>query len=942
MNMRTRHKFATISAVLLTLLMTASLRAGTITLVNLPTNSTDIATGITANKQYVSAFDFGSLNTNTYSVNGVLLTHFRSAAQNLFPVTNTIDPNYGGGIIIRSAGSTAGIFDIDVTSSGSQGGTSGNVSAQADGNMRSVLTDLMYTGGAAPVGSWLQEECDNLIVGHQYSMRVFYRQWSSNRQQLVYFRGEGTNQPYSGNPVNEDIGGAHYIEYDFTAATTNVVCTMTNQIANNGAMIYASTLEDDSYPISPFLTYQAKVAGVSAGTYVFSATAIGTGPLAYQWYFNTTSNYTGASLLTNGNGYAGSTTTNLTTTTNLLDYYFVIVSNNYGSVTSSIVQINPLPVIVTQPSPVAVGNSVVFNVSFGGFLPLTCQWYVSATNNFTGVTELMDGSGYSGSATASLTTTTNLQDYYFAIVANGYGSVTSSVVAYNPRPAIVTQPAPARSGGSVTLTATASGWPTLAYQWYENIASNYAGATPMTDGGGVSGSATPSVTLVNLLAYYYVVASNYYGAVTSSIVQVASPLTIVSSGEPIWNQTSQTNVIITFSDMLDPVTAATPGNYSLNNGASIVSATLVASNEVVLATSPLTGSYNLTVQNVNDYFRITQTPVSTNLVVGIYPANLALWVRADTGVTTDSGTNTVNQWNDLSGNGNNLFGESFLGFAEPLLETNAWGDVVLTFTGTNLTEGTALLANDAPSLRITGDLSIVAVANFTVPGFNGSQGEIISKTGGSGANANIPAPYDYYAGSGGASLYRGNGTAYGQFTAATGPSVGTPHIMVVSELGNTVSDYIDGQFVGAGVLASGSGTFNESSCADQGQSVLVGGRADFLNNHFTGDLAELIVAGSAITSYDVAELGNYLITEHNLMSPNSTPADIVAAVGANHQLTLSWPLNQTGWQLQSNSIGLTATSSWFTVPGSITTNSMTFTADPTQTNVFYRLVFQQP
>jgi len=48
----------------------------------------------------------------------------------------------------------------------------------------------------------------------------------------------------------------------------------------------------------------------------------------------------------------------------------------------------------------------------------------------------------------------------------------------------------------------------------------------------------------------------------------------------------------------------------------------------------------------------------------------------------------------------------------------------------------------------------------------------------------------------------------------------------------------------------------------------------------------------------------------------------------------------SGWQLQSNSVGLTATSAWFNVASSTTTNQVTITPDSTRANVFYRLLYQ--
>jgi hypothetical protein len=916
--------------VLLALLSSVSTRAGNITLVNLPATGTDAATGITTNKHYVCAFDFGNRDTTTYRVNdGVPFAHFDPQNQ-INNVTNVIDPNFGGQVILSSGGPVNPGCKLARTSNAGQG----NLAGQADGNMYYLLCDLIYVGNAAPIGSWLNQEYDNLTIGHPYSLRVYYRYWGNargDRLQNVGFNGEGTWQVYSGNPVDEDLGGAHYLEYDFTASATNVICSMSNLVANGSAMIYAATLEDASYSYAPFITYQPKAVVVGSPT-VFTVSAIGSGTLAYQWYHNTVSNYTGAITATDGSDYSGSSTTNLLATNNILDYYFVVVTNNYGSVTSSIAQINPKPIIVTQPTSANVGNSyVVYSMTAGGFPPLAYQWYFNTVSSYSGATKATDGSGYSGSTTNNLTATTNLQDYYFVIVTNSYGSVTSAIAAYNPLPTIVAQPSPFKVGSAVGFNVTGGGWPILGYQWYFNTASNYSGASILTDGSGVSGSTTASVTIANLLDYYFVVVTNYYGSVTSQVAQVAAPLTVVSAGEPMWNQTSQTNVIVIFSDVLDPATATTAGNYSLDNGANVLSAAIGGSNEVVLATSVLNPgtSYTLTVQNVNDYYGITMSPTPTSIALGVYPANLALWVRADTGVTTDA--NGVTQWNDLSGNGNNL--SQVLGPPyEPQLAINASGDPVIRFTATN---ETFMQAASSATLAITRNMSIIAVVNFaTLDG--GTNGTIVSKTTAAGT---IAQPYDCYVidTNSGARFYRGNGSAYGQFTATKGPSVGTPHVLVVTESGNTVSHFLDGAASGTGILNN---SFQETSATDAGQPLSIGIRGDAINR-LSGDLSELIIAGSALTSYDVASLNSYLIAQHHLVFVNTQPTNLVASVTGNH-LSLHWPADHIGWGLQSNSVGLTATGSWFPVAGSIVTNQIILPMDGTRTNVFFRMVYPLP
>ncbi len=932
---------------LLSLLPAISTRAGTITVVNLPPTSTDLATGINTNKTYVSCFDFGSANATVYSVNGVPFVHVRSAANNVYLITNWVDTNvlHGGQIIVTTGVTNKG---IDVTSSSSQGG----LANQSDGNMFSILTDVMYPGNGAPIGGWIQAEFDNLTIGHPYSLRIYYRFWGNangDRTQNFWFNGEGTWQPYSANPLDEDAGtngvlpngaichGARYLEYDFTASATNVFCLASNLVANGAAMFAGATLEDTSYPYPPAITYQAQ-ALTAAIPSVFFVNAIGTTnsaypTLSYQWYSNSVNSYSGAAAVGNGNDYSGATANTLNATNNILDYYFAVVANSYGTATSSIVQINPNPVIVSQPvfSP-TVGVSVQYTVAANGVPPLAYQWYSNTVNSYTGASATANGSNYSGSTNASLTATNFLADYYFVIVTNSYGSITSAITAYNPLPSILAQPKAFKSGVSVALGVTATNaWPSLGYQWYFNSVSNYSG-TISTDGNGVSGSQTATVIITNVSDYYYVVVTNAYGSVTSSIALATIPLTVQSAGEPIWN--TNNNVIVTFSDILDPTTATSGTNYVLDNGATVLSARLGGSNEVVLTTSALTSNpYTVTVQHVKDYYGITLATSPTNLAVGVYPANLALWARANTGVTADSSGN-VSQWNDMSANQNNL---ETISPIDPLLATNALGDPVIRFNATNDTEMDAF-PNPNGSLSITGDMSIVAVINFAALG--GATAEIVSKTG-SGGQANIPAPFDWYAANA-PELLRGNGgsggqgTSYGSFSATTTPAVGVPQILAVSETGNTVTHYINGNQVGSGLLSA---NYQEANDADAGNDLEIGVRADGVNR-FTGDFSELILAGSPLSSYDVAQLTPYLAQVHNIVLVNTNPTNIVSSV-AGGNLTLSWPSDHTGWQLQAqtNILSVGLSTNWVNVSGTTGTNLVVIPLNLTNGSVFYRLVY---
>ncbi|MGH8024689.1 MAG: hypothetical protein ACRED1_13955, partial [Limisphaerales bacterium] len=255
-------------------------RAGTITVVNLPSTKTDLATGITTNKHYVCAFDFGN-NGTTPTINGVPFTHLDPGNQ-ITTVTNKIDANFGGQVILTCTNSVNHpTSKLARTSNAGQGKTS----SQVDGNTLTLLTDLIYIGASSPTYSWIQQEYDNLTIGDNYSLRLYYRYWGNSvgdRLQDVWFNGEGTWQPYADNPLDEDAGGAHYIEYDFTASATNAFCLMTNLVANGSPMLYGATLEDDSVPYAPFITYQPSAIGLGNGIYQFNAQAIGTASLTYH------------------------------------------------------------------------------------------------------------------------------------------------------------------------------------------------------------------------------------------------------------------------------------------------------------------------------------------------------------------------------------------------------------------------------------------------------------------------------------------------------------------------------------------------------------------------------------------------------------------------------------------------------------------------------------
>ena len=265
------------AAALLTFSATTSAWGGTIVVVDLPATNTDAGSDISTNKQYLCAFDYGS-GSGAAPINGVPFTHFGWTANNVFATTNTVDTNFGGRVVLSTGGPAAN--KVNCTSSASQG----NLAAQADGNMRTLLTDLVFPGGVGAAGAWLQQEYDNLIPGNSYSLRIYYRYWGNtvgDRKQEVYFTGEGYSQPYPANPLDIDAGGAHYIKYNFVAIKTNVFCIMTNDVPGGASMAEGATLENDTNTYAAFIIpgHDASTAWLANGIAQFSVLADGNSSL---------------------------------------------------------------------------------------------------------------------------------------------------------------------------------------------------------------------------------------------------------------------------------------------------------------------------------------------------------------------------------------------------------------------------------------------------------------------------------------------------------------------------------------------------------------------------------------------------------------------------------------------------------------------------------------
>jgi len=214
---------------------------------------------------------------------------------------------------------------------------------------------------------------------------------------------------------NTNILGATNISYTIASAqTTNngsYVVVITNVVGSITSSVAVLTVSNTP----PVITTQPADQSVYAGeTAAFSVVAGGTAPLNYQWRFNA-ANISGAT----NSDYSFNNVQ-----TNKAGNYTVVITNLSGSLTSAVAVLtvaSPVPVILTNPSPLTVlqGAAATFTVVASGISPIEFQWRFNGadisgatTNPFTiPVAQFADAGNYS------------------VVATNIAGSVTSSVVA---------------------------------------------------------------------------------------------------------------------------------------------------------------------------------------------------------------------------------------------------------------------------------------------------------------------------------------------------------------------------------------------------------------------------------------------------------------------------------------------------------------------------------
>ena len=409
------------------------------------------------------------------------------------------------------------------------------------------------------------------------------------------------------------------------AATLTLANVQTNQLGTYsvvvsnpyGTVTSANATLDVKSP--PFVATQPQSLTVLVGSPAsFSVTAGGDGPFTYQWRF-AGANIPGATTASFGYGAAQ---------TNNAGLYSVVITSPYGSVPSSnaTLTVNVPPTIVVPPASqsVVAGANVTFTVTATGDAPLTYQWRFNGVNI----------AGGTGPTLSFFNVQESLEGNFTVVVSNPFGTVTSTVAVLTVQspPAIADngqpQPQTVIQGSNATFSVTATGDPTLTYQWR-------FGGTNIA--GGTNNPLVLTAVQTNQAGNYSVVVSNPFGTVTSSnaLLTVRVPPFIITQPAPA------TQTVVAGSS--PTITVLAGGDPTLTyqwrlNGVNVAGATAATLTLAAVQVTQL-GTYTVVVSN--PYGTVTSAnatlDVKTGPFVATQPQSLAVLVGSPASFSVTAG-----------------------------------------------------------------------------------------------------------------------------------------------------------------------------------------------------------------------------------------------------------------------------------------------------------------
>jgi autotransporter-associated beta strand protein len=266
------------------------------------------------------------------------------------------------------------------------------------------------------------------------------------------------------------------------------------------------------------------------------------------------------------------------------------------------------------------------------------------------------------------------------------------------------------------------------------------------------------------------------------------------------------------------------------------------------------------------------------------------------------------------------------------------GSGILTLSGTNYYTGGTVVSGGTLIIDSEDALSDTTT-NFTV-----AAGAVLDISALSAGTLTLP---------GGGTL-GGSGTILGSVnlpsdsTLSPGDSTGTLTVTNTVSLNGTTLINLDRSIApNSGRIAAAAITFGgELTVTNSGSSLLAGDSFQLFSGPTTGSFATVNLpttdhTGATYTWTNRLTIdGTIRVLTSSAVGVNTNPTNITTSVSGN-ALTLSWPQSHVGWslQVQTNSLAIGISTSWYTVSGSAATNQVIYTIDANQGTVFFRLVY---
>jgi hypothetical protein len=356
------------------------------------------------------------------------------------------------------------------------------------------------------------------------------------------------------------------------------------------------------------LTTQPLPSTIAVGaSATFSVSAIGTGPLLYQWKKDGIQiPGAQASSLTLTSASEGDSAT-----------YTVSVSNATESVPSdgALLRVLAPPAISVQPvgASVALGAGKSLSVTAAGSAPLSYQWRKAGVN-------IAGAVGASLSVAAAQLSDAGIYD---VVVSNAIGTTTSfgatltvmSGVAFTVQPSGLTVGA----GSMASFSATVTGDGPITYQWQKN-------GVPLS--GATGSSLVIALTQSSDAGSYNVVAGNAVSTATCA----AAILTVNGNPTIVTNPTGGTVLKGSTRTLTVVATGSEPLNYQWFHGSAALSGATGASYSIASAQYADEGEYSVVVSNSSG----SATSALANLVVVQGPEITTQPAASTAGLTTDT------------------------------------------------------------------------------------------------------------------------------------------------------------------------------------------------------------------------------------------------------------------------------------------------------------------